>query len=359
MADIRACQAIVVPVTSLPPTSAAPRVGNPRILQVAEAFGGGVLEVVRTLSNNLVDDGFSVAIAYGQRPETPTRMADHFDPRVELIPMPWGSRSAVAQARSLYQVSRLISAWRPDIVHLHSSFAGAVGVAAVHGRTPTIYTPHGYAFLMTQSRTSRRAFTALEWCVGRTVTIVGAVSQSEAEAARSTLGLTRVEVIPNGIPELDPPVPHAAGKQGRRVVAVGRIRPQRRPAEVAEILAGVRDVAAVEWLGGGPESESGFQALAARGISISGWLPRDELLKRLALATVYLHWTAWDGHPLSVLEALARDVVVVGSDIPPNRELLGGNQVFRDRKDAIDFTRSLLTKPELVEMCLANQRARR
>ena len=38
-------------------------------------------------------------------------------------------------------------------------------------------------------------------------------------------------------------------------------------------------------------------------------------------AKVYLHWTAWDGLPLSILEAMANDVVVIASDIPANREL--------------------------------------
>ena len=37
------------------------------------------------------------------------------------------------------------------------------------------------------------------------------------------------------------------------------------------------------------------------------WLPLldNQRLERLAGATAYLHWTAWDGQPLSVLEAMA------------------------------------------------------
>ena len=65
----------------------------------------------------------------------------------------------------------------------------------------------------------------------------------------------------------------------------------------------------------------------AAGIPLSDWLPRGELLDRIGSAGAYLHWTAWDGLPLSILEAMALDVVVVASDIPPNREILGPDAV--------------------------------
>ena len=92
---------------------------------------------------------------------------------------------------------------------------------------------------------------------------------------------------------------------------------------------------------------------------MTGWCGRDEALAHLAQATVYVHWTAWDGQPLSVLEALARDVIVIASDIPANRDLVGARQVFDSVGAAQAFLRRVLTDAALRADLLAGQRERR
>ncbi|MGO9823607.1 MAG: glycosyltransferase, partial [Solirubrobacteraceae bacterium] len=90
-----------------------------------------------------------------------------------------------------------------------------------------------------------------------------------------------------------------------------------------------------------------------------GWMPRAKTLEALTDTTIYLHWTAWDGLPLSVLEAMAFDAIVVASDIGPNREVLGPEQVCRTEAEAAGLIRSLLADAGLRERFLANQRERR
>jgi glycosyltransferase involved in cell wall biosynthesis len=60
-----------------------------------------------------------------------------------------------------------------------------------------------------------------------------------------------------------------------------------------------------------------------------------------------------------VLEAMARDVVVVGSDIPPLREILGAEQVCASEEQAIELLRAILGDHALRERLLASQRERR
>ena len=67
---------------------------------------------------------------------------------------------------------------------------------------------------------------------------------------------------------------------------------------------------------------------------MTGLAAAAEAVKRLSEATIYLHWSASDGQSLAILEALANDVVVVASDIPANREILGLGQVCRDEAQA-------------------------
>lgn len=333
-----------------------------RILHIAEAFGGGVFEMTRILAEGAADAGHDVAIAYGRRPETPQDVRAAIDPKVELFDTPWTSRTPVAQLRAAVMLRRLVARWRPDVIHLQSSFAGVVGTAALRRPDlPMVYTPHGYAFGMQSETPVRRAvYRLMERVVAHRVELVVAISAAEAESARVAVGAPRVKILENGIPELDRQrLPPPASPERPAVIAVGRIRPQRRPDACARILSAVQDTADVQWVGGGDPETPDFHALDAAGVPITGWLTRDGTLDRLSDATVYLHWTAWDGLPLSVLEAMARDVVVVASDIPPNRELLGPEQVFDDEHRAADFIRQVVEDPDTRRRLLDSQAVRR
>jgi glycosyltransferase involved in cell wall biosynthesis len=331
-----------------------------RILHVVESFGGGVYEVVRVLAGSLAERAQTVGVAYGVRPETPPGVEATLDPRVEVFPLPWTERTLRAQLAARRALGRLERRWQPDVIHLHSSFAGAVGAVAVGSRRPTVYSPHGYSFTMAGSRARRTAFRTIERGIARRVTTVGAVSHSEAALA-AELGTARAIVtVPNGIPELDAPAgaPPDRPAAPLLVVAMGRVMAQRRPEQAAEILAAARDAAQVLWVGGGRDDEPDAEVLQAAGIPVTGWCGRDEALAHLGRATVYVHWTAWDGLPLSVLEAMARDVIVVASDIAANRDVVGPRQVFATVAGAQAFLRRVLADAGLRAELLAEQRER-
>jgi glycosyltransferase involved in cell wall biosynthesis len=328
-----------------------------RILQVIESFGAGSMQVALEISERLSRDGHAVAIAHGRVAESPRDPRSAIASEIDLFELRWG-RSPRAQVRVGRQLRALAQRWRPDVVHLHSSFAGFVGAAALSARVPLVYTPHGYSFDRDgQSRAAVAGLALAEHLVARRVDLVGAVSVTEAAVA-ARIRAPHVPVVLNGIAELDEPAPPPSSRpRPPRVVTVGRIAAQRRPAATAGILAGLRDVADVEWVGGGePELVA---AVRERGVAVSGWLTRPEVLERLAAAEACLHWSAWDAQPLAVLEAMARDVVVVASDISANRELLGDRQVCASEQEAAALLRSVLTDFDCRAELLDDQRRRR
>ena len=335
-----------------------------KILYVAEAFGGGVFELIRVLASRASSEGHAVAIAYGVRPETPERPADHIAPGVTLVRMPWTTRTLRAQLLTARNLRHFVTSWNPDVVHLYSSFAGVVGVIVVSGRLPTVYSPQGYAFTITSSSAlRRRVYRLVERFVSRRVTVVGAASESEGAQARNGLRARRIEVVANGIPELDADVParRPSRREGRPIiVGMGRLGTQRRPGACARIMEPLRDVADLRWIGGaGYDGTGDAELLMEAGITVTGWLDRERVMEQLADATAYLHWTAWDGLPLSVLEALAQDVVVIASDIPVNREVLGEQQTFANEEDATRALRNIIEDRDFRESLLARQRRSR
>ncbi|HYI38450.1 MAG TPA: glycosyltransferase [Thermoleophilaceae bacterium] len=326
-----------------------------RILQVTEASWAGTLGVVTALSDRLAAAGHEVALVYAVRPETAPDLPERVSEAVELVPLDWRRRSPRSHAALALALRRLVSARRPDVVHLHSSFAGAIGSLAATG-VPKVYTPHGYVFARRpQGGGVLTAYRGIERLVARRCDVVAAVSEAEATLARG-LGAPRVEVVPNGIPGLDAPVQPAPARPEPRVVALGRIGPARRPEASARILAAVAGNAEVRWIGaaGGDEDAP----LRAAGIPVTGWLDHRAALDELGRATVLLHYSERDGASLAVLEAVARDVLVIASDIPANRELLGPRQVFADEAGAAAAIQAALRDPGLRAELLASQRAR-
>jgi glycosyltransferase involved in cell wall biosynthesis len=330
-----------------------------RVLHVVEAFGGGVFEQIRHLTARLPSHSVTTGIAYGERPETPAHLEEMISPAVALFPLPWTERTVLSQLRAARALSRLYADWRPDVIHLHSSFAGLLGAITAPRSTPTVYTPHGYSFTMANHGPLIRAvFGSVERFIASRMTAIGAVSRSEADLAIRVAPLTKVFVINNGVPELDDPVPRrTAPCPGRpSVVAMGRLAPQQRPQETAEILRSVADIADVAWIGDGREPVD-REPIERAGVTVTGWLPRDQAVKRLLEADIYVHWAAWDGQPLSVLEAMAMDSVVVCSDIPPLRDIIPDSQRFNTTEETAARIRAILSDKHLYAQCLDSQEA--
>ncbi|HTH77995.1 MAG TPA: glycosyltransferase [Ramlibacter sp.] len=295
------------------------------ILHVVESFAAGTLRIVTQMTNRQALDGHRVSLAYSLREETPVDWRGQLDARVEPHHLAMKRELAPASdCRSLLGLVRLVGRLQPDIVHLHSSKAGALGRIASLARTrPRWYfSPHGLSFL--QSSTPGRVhpvYLALERVLAHLPVSIIACSPSEAQLIAHHLH-RRPLLVPNGI-ALDEVRTRGPRAADRSVVVgtAGRISQARHPelfARVARRVAGGR--VRFVWLGGGePQAEAD---LRRAGVEVSGWVPHAKLLELLAGLDIYMQPSRWEGLPVAVMEAMATGLPVVATDIVGNRDLV-------------------------------------
>ncbi|MEZ6004639.1 MAG: glycosyltransferase family 4 protein [Planctomycetota bacterium] len=250
-----------------------------------------------------------------------------------------------------YRVLRgILREYRPDIVHSHSSKAGALARRAslAEGIGKRIHTPHTMAFLFSSlfSPRKRALFRWVEQRLARHTDRIIAVSGDEGETLRTSgvLDPALVRVVPNGID----PAPFQTAQPldlaefgfdpSRPTLAVvGLIYAAKGQDLAIEALAGLarRDV---QLLLVGPGDTAPYEQLAReRGVRerVCFTGARNDVPAILASVTALLLPSRWEGMPYVVLEAMAAGKPVLATPVDGARAaVLDGETGFL--ADAID-----------------------
>lgn len=292
-----------------------------KILFIVEAMGGGVFTYIVDLANELVKT-YDMYVAYAVRRQTPDNYRDYFDKRISLIEVKNFGRSIspTKDIKAFFEIKEIAGKAQPDIIHLHSSKAGALGRFAFNGRRiPLFYTPHGYSFLMkNHSAVKRMIYKAVETVCGKRACTTISCSEGEHQ---ETLKLNKKALyVNNGINEkkLERALRGIEVEEHPfTVFMLGRICYQKNPVlfnQVAEAMPEVRFL----WIGDGELREE----LKAPNIEITGWLDRKSALERAMSADVFLLTSLWEGLPISLLEAMYMKKLCVVSNVIGNRNVI-------------------------------------
>lgn len=310
-----------------------------KILHLVEAFGGGVFTFLVDLVN-LTDEKYDITIAYGVRKETNVNFKEYFSDRVNFIEVKNFTRSIniIKDFKAMCEVKKIVKDLNPDIVHMHSSKAGAIGRITISAKNrKLIYNPHGFSFLKKDdSKFKRFIYKTLEKiCTLKKCTIVGC-SQGEYEEARK---LSKNSIcINNGInvEKLEKDTKKIQEKHinydNLSVCTVGRIGYQKNPEmfnDVAEQFPSIP----FTWIGDGELRDK----LKSSNISITGWKDRREVLQILSNNDIFILTSLWEGLPISLLEAMYMKNICIVSNVIGNRDVIIDNDNGRQFENIEDI----------------------
>jgi glycosyltransferase involved in cell wall biosynthesis len=310
-----------------------------KVLHVLEATLGGTLRYLENIVAAMEGTDIECALAYGTSRADP-RLAPLLQRARDLCwrLFPMDMRREISLTREiscLWQLRRSIRRFNPDIVHCHSSKAGALGrlaASTVWPRPLRVYSPHAIAAPL-----GKRYLTIEKLLTGVTDHFA-AVSHGE-RLELAGFGLAEEEAISVISPTIDlsffrpRPRDEARAQLGLGpepfVLAIGRLTPQKDPNGFLEVIRALKRLvphAQAIWLGDG-EQRGEFMEKARkhnldRSVRVVGW--QHDVRPWLAASNVLLSSSRFESFGYMVAEALAMGIPVVATDVTGSREILRG-----------------------------------
>jgi glycosyltransferase involved in cell wall biosynthesis len=318
-----------------------------KILHVAETAKGGVgsfldelipLQCIQLGSENIL------AIVPAEHRSQLSSVSDK-----NLSVFPRSSRSLRAIYELRRQIVVTIREFRPDILHLQSTFAGVIGRTGWSriAQCPIIYNPHGWAFEMWPSGPKRMAAAAVERLLARRCDRIVAVSEAErGQAIAVGLPSEKLTVVRNGIATAQPQVDRARWMDDRtKVLFLGRLDRQKGYDTLVGIAARNTERIAVRVVGAAVASMP-TAARSPANVDHLGWLDRGEITRHLKACDVVAMPSRWEAFGLVAIEAMRASKPVIAFAVG------GLPEVIEDRVtghlipagDAAEFERMLLSK---------------
>ncbi|HWI08467.1 MAG TPA: glycosyltransferase [Solirubrobacteraceae bacterium] len=292
-----------------------------RVLMVSQPADGGAFEHVVRLAKGLRGRGHEVTLC-GPLGGLEGIVGGDVE-RLEMT----REISIGRDAHAAVGLARIVRRVRPDVIHAHSSKAGALARAgrAAAPRVPVVYTPHGFAFAgFVRREADRILYRAIERGLAPLASRTLCVCEAEGRLAASVGPVRRVRVVHNGIDPLPAGEPAPELAELRRSGPVIGVLSLLRPGKGVETLVeAMRQVSArhpsatVAIAGDGSERP----VLEAR-IRAAGLDGRVRLIGMTAGPVPLLRGSdvfcnpSWaESLPLSLLEAMHLDLPIVSTAV--------------------------------------------
>jgi glycosyltransferase involved in cell wall biosynthesis len=332
-----------------------------KVLQIVEPGKDGVFVHVNGLINYLRRNGISVDLFYSTKRSSNglTQIIEELrdDVRCCLYDMQVGPHPTFRDILVAFRILQYILLKKPDIIHLHSSKAGAIGRISSLFFDPDriFYTPNAYYGMGARPKRFGWFFRIVEKLLrNRAITINVSFDEQEWAMKNIKLPLERSLVIPNGVSTIRfAPVEKLERslqkeKYGFRsddivIGSVGRLCEQKNPMLLLKAFDKITKnhcKCRLLYIGDGELVKEFQWYVIKNNLSDKIVLVKqmDDLRSFYSAIDVFALTSRYEGLSISLIEALASGCPAVITDVPGNREMVrfGFNQILYARSNHVD-----------------------
>jgi glycosyltransferase involved in cell wall biosynthesis len=312
--------------------------------------GGPAIQAI-TLTRRLEPLGYSTRLVRGLEGEREGNM-DHLARQLEVVPtlVPMGRDPGRGDLAALRRLVAILRRDRPAIVHTHAAKAGALGrlaaLIAFGGRPPVlVHTFHGHSLTGYFSGPTAGTYRAIErWLAGRTDVLVAVSPEVRDDlVGLGVAGRERFAVVPVGfdLARFLDDADRARRRAGLRaqlgiapdaevVTLVARLVPIKRVDRFLQVTQLLADRPAVRFMVVGDGELRDRLAASAEARSLGGRLVwagfRHDMADVLFASDLVMLTSDNEGTPVSLIEAQAAAVPVVGTDVGGVRSAVHGGE---------------------------------
>lgn len=292
------------------------------IVHVGEYVSGGVSTYLRTLvelqANNPLIDKITIFISDYKSDQL------KFDsPKVSVIR--YNYRRTIVGIVRLQFLWKHIRSCSPDIIHLHSSFAGLLRVHNLFPRSGrkfrVVYCAHGWAFARDDSRWKNLLLSYFERILAHGCDKIINISKSEENIANTyKLPSSKMVLVRNGIRI------HFLNKRSKydceTILFVGRFDRQK---GVDLLLKAAEKLPAINFRLAGTSVVGGFDLSGYKlpnNVKLLGWLSSEQVAVEMSRADALIIPSRWEGFGLVALEGMINQAAILASNVGGLKELV-------------------------------------
>jgi glycosyltransferase involved in cell wall biosynthesis len=303
-----------------------------KILHVGNLKSGIDTYVRNTVA--LVDDRFEFVIANGADDNNEPYIRKGKEVKNYHICL-YRALNPIKDLKALWQTIKIIRQEKPDLVHCHSAKGGVIGrFAAYLTRTKSLYTPHAFSFLSTDSNKKRKIYLLMEK-IAKLNSCLLACSESEKELGMNMIPYPKGKAFawPNAIPSINNSeiiLPKDVKENEKFIISVGRPSYQKNPLLMVETVKLIHErhpevMFILVGVGYYSPMLDNMKSLIEKYklqnvIKLIPWCSHEETLGYVSRAMFYMTTSLYEGLPIAVLEAMALGKPIVASDVIGNKD---------------------------------------